>query len=509
MFASLPRQVMPGCVIFLLPAAGGEEGGPRAAGGLIDRVLDLLARRHDRGVLPPGFGVAVLGYDAGGVRPLLPTDNGKLDPRPLADVAAALPPDRRRQWVRPAGGDGEPAPAVALAEAHRLVQRWLLRHPGGNPPLVVHCHDGRGLDEAHAFASRSLRLLATPGGQVLLLNCVFTGERPDRLGPDDWDGDALGSWREWWERSSPLPHPLADRADPSPRGLTVNVWPGRLVRPLFRNEALPLEPPPEPQAPPPCAVRPLWAVKFGNAEGEWEDAFAFDEGQGVAAVSDGASEGIFARLWAGLLVRSYVEEAPDPTDPDVLGRWLRGARRSWVQEINFPSLRWSQQAKVQGTGAAATLLALRLAAPPPGAGGEFGWLALAVGDSCLFWVRDGLLLASFPLVHSSHFAPGPALLRTKVEGPDPLPLMARGLCRPGDVFVLATDAVATHLLQRCEAGDPPDWEEYATVEETAWRESVAALRRSGRMVNDDCTLLFVRVGEKPGAGNWRGEQTER
>src|SRR2546421_457553 len=82
-----------------------------------------------------------------------------------------------------------------------------------------------------------------------------------------------------------------------------------------------------------------------NAKKEWEDAYAVEEGLGVAAISDGASEGIFARNWATLLVNRFVQEQPDLSDPARLTSWIQNCRRVWMKELDFPNLRWSQQAK--------------------------------------------------------------------------------------------------------------------------------------------------------------------
>jgi hypothetical protein len=257
--------------------------------------------------------------------------------------------------------------------------------------------------------------------------------------------------------------------------------------------------------------RKLWFVKHGNAEKEWEDACCAEPSCGVAAVSDGASEGIFARSWAGLLTNRYVRDQPNFFNPDALLEWLDGCRTTWRQEIDFPHLRWSQQVKVLETGAGATLLSFRLLPPAAQADGKeeaCAWEAWAVGDSCLFWVRDNQLQEVFPIRHSKDFPVAPSLLQTKSDEPVPMPLCSQGRCRPGDVFILATDAVAEHLLGCCEAGSPPDWEALEAVDEAAWREQITAHRQTQKMVNDDCTLLFLRISRQNGsqalAGNSSG-----
>jgi hypothetical protein len=220
----------------------------------------------------------------------------------------------------------------------------------------------------------------------------------------------------------------------------------------------------------------------------------FDLARGAFALADGAGEGIFSKLWARLLTSEYVRSRPDPGDPAALGAWLQDCRRAWLEGINYRALRWSQINKVDHSGAAATFLTLDLTeAAPAGEEGPVAWRSWAVGDSCLFWARDNRLQAAFPVAAAADFGLTPALLRTKADHPDPPPQTARGRCRPGDVFLLATDAVAGWLLRCCEAGRPPDWERYADLDEAVWGDEIDRLRRENEMVNDDCTVLWVRI----------------
>ena len=97
------------------------------------------------------------------------------------------------------------------------------------------------------------------------------------------------------------------------------------------------------------------------------------------------------------------------------------------------------------------------------------------------------------LTAARDFGLTPALFRTRPDALDPAPLAARGRCRPGDLFVLATDAVAQWLLRRCEQGNPLDWQRWEALTEAEWEEEVSALRRDSQIVNDDCTMVLVRI----------------
>jgi hypothetical protein len=229
--------------------------------------------------------------------------------------------------------------------------------------------------------------------------------------------------------------------------------------------------------------RTFWTAKLGNAATEWEDGYAIDAASHVVAVADGASEGIFCRAWAGLLARTAAAALPEA---HAFAPWIAAAKQAWKGDIQYATLRWSQQAKADDVGAAATLLVLALG--PTNAHGERPWRAMAVGDACLFWIRDNRIRASFPLVAAKHLSAPPVLVRTK-PGPAPRPLIADGICRPGDRFALVTDAVAGQIFNAGEL----DWARYDALAEDAWTHEAEAARREGSMVNDDCTMILLQV----------------
>jgi hypothetical protein len=237
-------------------------------------------------------------------------------------------------------------------------------------------------------------------------------------------------------------------------------------------------------------ARGMWAQKMGNTPEQWEDAFASEPAAGVAAVADGASTGIYCRTWADELARRFVADRPDVRDPLVLGKWVHGLRMEWRSAIEYEKLNWSKQRKVDEVGAAATLLGLEVG--PADAEGNYPWRACAVGDASLFWVRDGKLVGTFPVVAADQFGSAPLLVRSN-PGHKTLALAAAGVCRPGDRFLLATDAVAARLFKSAANGPGPEWERFETIGEDEWRAELDTLRKSNDMVNDDCTLLALRV----------------
>src|SRR5581483_6124726 len=124
------------------------------------------------------------------------------------------------------------------------------------------------------------------------------------------------------------------------------------------------------------------------------------------AVADGASESSFAALWAQLLVEGFTHPAKRE-DPE--SDWLAPLSERWAAAVDGRPLPWYAEAKRE-QGAFATLLGLVFRRPATALGGGGRWRALAVGDSCLFQVRQDQLVKSFPVNCSQEFGNRPALL---------------------------------------------------------------------------------------------------
>jgi hypothetical protein len=267
--------------------------------------------------------------------------------------------------------------------------------------------------------------------------------------------------------------------------------------------------------------------KHGNAEGEYEDAFFPENGKRQAsefrcAVADGASESAFAQQWARLLVRGFGRRRLR----------LTKLRRLWQRAINGQPLPWYLESKIlKGAYAAFVGLSIRdggaatgngdgdAACPPigpwvlpddteTGGGGaeapdpkaKGSWRALAVGDSCLFHVRGDELLAFGPVERADQFDNSPHLISSRSPQPlrrgDEHLTVLSGAWRPGDTFLLATDAIAKYLMAEQEEGRPP----WTTVRDldgsngsTSFARLVELLRSERVLHNDDTTLLRVEV----------------
>lgn len=229
--------------------------------------------------------------------------------------------------------------------------------------------------------------------------------------------------------------------------------------------------------------------KRGNAAEEYEDAAAGDPLAGRFAVADGATESSFAREWAAILADGFV--AAPLTHPRRWPEWLPPLQDRWRSECGGRDLPWYAEEKF-AQGAFATLLGVSL---------EFGqarrWSAVAVGDSCLFQVRDDRLL-SFPLRNSAEFDNSPPLLgsRTPPDEAREREHRINGRWQPGDVLFLATDALAHWMLRQVEVKQRP-WQELSSLiaepqAESALTAWIDGLRDHQEIRNDDVTLIAIR-----------------
>lgn len=238
----------------------------------------------------------------------------------------------------------------------------------------------------------------------------------------------------------------------------------------------------------------LWQQpKRGEGGLVCEDAAAGDPARGCFAVADGAAESAEPGRWARLLVEEFVRE---PT----------GEPRSWAARVTSLQQRWALKAAngpvgepwyteaKRKQGAFATFLGLVL--EESRWFGRKRWRALAVGDSCLFQVRQGRLLRGLPVARADDFGNAPWLLGSAVSADQALNrpgVTHSGDRQPEDRFWLMTDALAQWFLRETEAGGRP-WEtleQFVPAPDGPFMAWVEGLRDERKMRNDDVTLLAV------------------
>jgi len=178
----------------------------------------------------------------------------------------------------------------------------------------------------------------------------------------------------------------------------------------------------------PLHWRSFLVPKDGHALAECEDAVGGDRKAGRFAIADGAAESYASGDWARRLVEAFTEIGP-------ADNWLSGPRKNWRREAAGSASSWYAEEKFVG-GAHATFLGVTIEL----ADGDPTWSAIAAGDACLFLMSRGVFLSSFPMQHSSEFSGSPSFVMSNQT--DPAWKEQHGLLCPGDVLLLATDALA-------------------------------------------------------------------
>jgi serine/threonine protein phosphatase PrpC len=243
--------------------------------------------------------------------------------------------------------------------------------------------------------------------------------------------------------------------------------------------------------------------KLGNEEADYEDAFApkiegiIDQETFAIAIADGATESSFASEWARMLTRAFVKERF--TNIQALQVRTEILSKRWHTFVNRRPLPWFAEEKVR-LGAFTTLLGVELASNSNGSDESGSWSAIAVGDSCLFQVRNGDLVISFPISSAGEFGSSPTLLSTNLACNSQLwekVMLQTAEWHSGDILLLATDALARWFLTEYENNEKP-WDIlFGFTEDPSPRESFQAwandARRSNRLANDDITLIIVRL----------------
>lgn len=252
--------------------------------------------------------------------------------------------------------------------------------------------------------------------------------------------------------------------------------------------------------------------KRGSSPQEYEDAvWVGPDGDGsgelqasslTMAIADGASESLLAGRWARRLVEVFGTNKATRTRPAFVAAY-RTAVGEWDDEVaeymkeredRGSPIQWYEEPGL-AKGAHATILAAQFR---DGRGGRAPtWSASALGDSCLFQVRDELLYASFPMSDATSFTYQPPLLASRGVDESVLRRHVKvTTCdwERGDSFYLMTDALAAWFLRLNESGGRP-WEPLRDMDtldaELDFADWVEEQRDRDQINNDDTTLVRI------------------
>lgn len=230
----------------------------------------------------------------------------------------------------------------------------------------------------------------------------------------------------------------------------------------------------------------LTLPKIGAGDDENEDSVAIDAARAMVVMSDGASSSFASRLWSRALVDVGVTLRVAADQRTVQAVVDRAASKWHEHHVAEPVPWWAEEGMRRG--AFATFLLVQLGVVD----GQHCWDAVAVGDSCVLVLRPSAVgwsrVESFPVKSAAAFGSNPPLVgsvQTTVAGLE----HGRGQLQPGDVLLVATDAVSEWAMSHDEAPAL-----LAELDVNALGEVLRGEREENRMVNDDVTVARLRVG---------------
>jgi serine/threonine protein phosphatase PrpC len=228
--------------------------------------------------------------------------------------------------------------------------------------------------------------------------------------------------------------------------------------------------------------------KGAESPTDCQDRFSINAETGSAAVSDGMSQSLFPKYWAGILADKYTSERDWVPSREIVralgGLWRETVSARLVKMREEGRSTWRAEDMLrEGFSAGATLVGLRLD------GNHFHCDVL--GDSCLVIIRDGRIwdilssmdsFGNYPDYYDSDPArPG------KGE-----PRMFEGRIAPGMVFLLVSDPLGAYLSAiRGSRNEGILVRELLCVESQEEFEILVDYWRQDGMHDDDTTMVVV------------------
>ena len=225
--------------------------------------------------------------------------------------------------------------------------------------------------------------------------------------------------------------------------------------------------------------------KRDSSMAQCEDSYAVSPGGRRIAVSDGATEAVFSRIWAQCVAECWVSAAANIADP----AWMTDARRRFYSTIQTAGAPWYLLQKLEA-GSYATLLGLEIDPDLQ------RFSAVSIGDSCLFWESDNGV-RRFPERPTSR---RPFLIGTIDAigfGSSIQVLRDEGFPVGRNRLFLMTDAVAAWADASFDKGIDPLRVFASLRTEEDFANWLSEVRSDSAIRNDDSTLLILEVDVAP------------
>jgi hypothetical protein len=234
----------------------------------------------------------------------------------------------------------------------------------------------------------------------------------------------------------------------------------------------------------------LLLPKADSSPSDCEDSISIDLQNLRFAIADGATEAFDSRRWARYLTQAWISPSSRELEGYEFIERVRPLGERLEKKWSGRALPWYLEEKAAG-GAFAAFLGLQLTP-------AYTWSAIALGDVCLIVERGLAVQLSFPLSSADEFSSRPILVASKTDTDTTRQALRlwQGICLPGDVLLMMSDAIACWYLGHAASNRSllDDFHraldnigEFATLVE---RE-----RTARRLRNDDIAVVKLVLGE--------------
>ena len=241
---------------------------------------------------------------------------------------------------------------------------------------------------------------------------------------------------------------------------------------------------------------PFITHKKAENSDDCQDAIKVNEDVSRYAVADGATRSFFPKQWAELLVNHFCEPFNFVLSGENWKEWLGPIQEEWYKRVEERVKARNQFYLTNSFNArepaVATFIGLEVNKT------EGKWQAMIIGDSCLFH-KSHSGFKSYLIERSEDFTNHSEAFASFPERNHYDPKFVGGEIQSGDMFILATDALAKWIVQHEEAhqveealnqlkGIKTDEQFYSFVDLARDNENI-------RLVNDDVTLMLISIEE--------------
>ncbi len=190
--------------------------------------------------------------------------------------------------------------------------------------------------------------------------------------------------------------------------------------------------------------------KEGETLTDCQDAIDLNEDISRYAVADGATRSFYPKMWAELLVKGFCEETTLSFKAENWNEWIEPLRQEWLKQVVATVQETKRFMSIdrlsRSESAASTFVGLEIDKT------KAEWKAMIIGDSCLFHIAASELKESYEIKKSEDFTNRPESFASFAKDSLYEPTFVNGQTNPGDMFILATDALAKWIIQHEEAG---------------------------------------------------------